>query len=98
MGQNRATAVPYGLGMEMRRHFIDHPAAVGETYFEHLCAASGFVKTLAKATAACAVHAVVPSMCERTASTAIRDLNDRMSVGARGHAIALSDEAPITAS
>ena len=69
--------------MEMRRHFIDHPAAVGETYFEHMRAASGFVRTLAKATAACAVHAVVPSMCERTASTAIRELNDRMTAGAR---------------
>lgn len=85
MSQNRAGRVPYRLDMEMRRHFIDHPAAVGETYFEHMRAASGFVRTLAKATAACAVHAVVPSMCERTASSAVRELNDRMTAGARGH-------------
>ena len=70
--------------MELRRHFTAHPASVGETYFEHMRQASGFVRTLAKATAACAVHAVVPSLCERTASTAIRDLNQRMTAGARG--------------
>jgi hypothetical protein len=69
--------------MEMRRHFTDHPAKVGESYLEHMRVASGFARTLAKATVACAVHAVVPSMCERTASTAIRELNGRMTAGAR---------------
>lgn len=70
--------------MGMRRHFTEHPAAVGETYLEHMRAAAGFAWMLAKATTACTVHAVVPSMCECTASTAIRELNDRMTAGARG--------------
>lgn len=77
--------------MDIRRHFTEHPAAVGETYFEHMRMAGGFVRTLAKATAACAVHAVVPSLCERTASTAIRELNERMTAGARGRLVALED-------
>jgi hypothetical protein len=84
--------------MEMRRNFTEHPAAVGETYFEHMRAASGFVPMLAKATVACAVHAVVPSMCERTASTAIRELNDRMSAGARGQLAPVLDEPATIAS
>ena len=70
--------------MELRRHFTEHPAAVGETYLEHMKVASGFAKTLAKATVACTVHAIVPSMCEKTASTAIKDLHARMTAGARG--------------
>ncbi len=82
--QNHASAVPYRGRMEIRRHFTDHPAAVGENYFEHMRVASGFARTLAKATVACTIHAIVPSMCERTASTAIRELNDRMTAGARG--------------
>ena len=74
--------------MDIRRHFTEHPAAVGETYLEHLRHASGFVRTLAKATAACTVHALVPSMCERTASTAICELHTRMTAGQRGDFVA----------
>ncbi len=70
--------------MELRRHFTEHPASVGESYFEHLRVASGFARTLAKATMACTIHAIVPSMCEKTASTAIKDLHARMTAGARG--------------
>ena len=70
--------------MAIRRHFTEHPASVGETYFEHFRMAAGFARTLAKATVACSAHALIPSMCERTASTAIRDLNARLTAGARG--------------
>ena len=38
--------------MELRRHFTDHPATVGESYLEHMKVASGFARTLAKATVA----------------------------------------------
>lgn len=78
--------------MELRRHFTDHPAAVGETYLEHLRVASGFARTLAKATVACTVHAVVPSLCEKTASTAIKDLHARMTAGARGEPAAAAPD------
>ena len=54
-------------------------------------APADFARTLARATVACTVHAVVPSLCERTASTAIRELNDRMTAGARGRLVAVED-------
>ena len=105
--------------MELRRHFTDHPATVGESYLEHMkvasgfartlakatvactgtmaCTvqASGFARTLAKATVACTVHAIVPSMCEKTASTAIKDLHARMTAGARGE-LADAEASPIS--
>mgnify|MGYP001818743062 CR=1 FL=1 len=84
--------------MELRRHFTDHPATVGESYLEHMKVASGFARTLAKATVACSVHAILPSMCEKTASTAIQDLHARMSAGARGDAAVdeAAEAAPIS--
>ncbi len=80
--------------MEIQRHFTEHPAAVGESYLEHMRVASGFARTLAKATVACTIHAIVPSLCERTASTAIRELNERMTAGARAHLVPVAD--PVT--
>ncbi len=74
--------------MSLRRHFTEHPASVGETYLEHFKVATGFARTLAKATVACSIHAVVPSMCERSASSAICDLHRRMTEGKRGEALA----------
>ena len=74
--------------MGIRRHFTDHPAAVGETYLEHMRHAAGFARTMAKATVACTIHAIVPSMCERTASTAICELHERITAGARGDWVA----------
>lgn len=79
--------------MDVRRHFTEHPASVGESYFEHMRMASGFARTLAKATVACTVHAIVPSMCEKTASTAIKDLHARMTAGARGDSAEAEAEA-----
>jgi hypothetical protein len=69
---------PYGGGMAMRRLFTDHPAAVGETYGEHFRVATGFAGQLAVAAAAAAIHAVLPSLCTKSASTRICALHDRM--------------------
>ncbi len=77
--------------MQLRRHFTEHPASVGETYVEHFRQAAGFARTLAKASAACALHALVPSLCERTASSAILELHDRMTSGARGRVLAATE-------
>ena len=62
----------------LRRAFLDHPQAVGESYGEHFAVASGFAGELMMAALACAVHAVVPCLFERTGSRAIRRLHDRM--------------------
>lgn len=72
--------------MEIRHHFTDHPASVGETYGEHFRVAAGFAGSLAVAAAAAAIHAVVPACCTKTASSRIVGLHDRMTTGARAGA------------
>ncbi len=60
--------------MQLRRAFTEHPAAVGESYLEHFGVAMGFARCLGRASAAALVHAVVPSMCQTTASDCILEL------------------------
>ena len=69
--------------MEIKRHFTEHPASVGETYGEHFQVAAGFAGSLAIAAVAAAVHAVVPSRCSKTASRRIIAMHDRITSGAR---------------
>ena len=59
----------------LTRLFIEHPRTVGEGYFEHMRASLGVGLKLARASAACFVHAVVPGLCKTTASTAILELH-----------------------
>jgi hypothetical protein len=73
--------------------FTDHPRAVDETYGEHFRAASGFGFRLLLAGIACLVHAVVPGLCTRTGSDAIRDLHRRMVTHRRPAAIEADDAA-----
>jgi len=62
----------------IRRLFLDHPTSVQETYWQHMRVAASFGWAMAKASAACFVHALVPGLCERTGSRIIRDLHARM--------------------
>lgn len=64
----------------IRRHFIDHPRSVGETYLQHLRTASCFGGTLIVAGIACLVHAIMPALFVKTGSNAVARLNDRMIV------------------
>ena len=58
--------------------FKEHPASVGENYFEHLRTASGFSARMAWGAAACFLHGVFPFLCEKTGSRQITELHDRM--------------------
>lgn len=58
--------------------FLDHPATVNETYLQHMRFALGFGFWLAVAAMAALVHAVVPALCETTASRILKRLTDRM--------------------
>ena len=58
--------------------FIDHPASVDESYFEHMRFASSFAFWLAVAAGAALIHAVIPAMCESTASRIINRFHNRM--------------------
>lgn len=62
----------------MRRLFTEHPASVGETYFQHLCAASGFAFRMWAGGLACFLHALLPFAFKHTGSDCITDLHDRM--------------------
>jgi hypothetical protein len=62
----------------LKRLFTAHPAAVGETYWQHFAVAAGFGWRLLQASAACFVHAVVPGLCTTTGSRAVRTLHTRM--------------------
>lgn len=58
--------------------FEDHPATVGESYWQHFAAASRYGFLLSKAAGAAFVHAILPFLCERTASQAIMELHREM--------------------
>lgn len=60
------------------RWFLAHPATVDETYFQHMRFAAGFAFWLIVAGLAAALHALVPALCETTASRILRKLTDRM--------------------
>lgn len=62
------------------RLFRDHPRTVGETYGEHLSAASGFGITMILAGFACVIHAIIPALFVTTGSRAIDRLHHRMVV------------------
>jgi hypothetical protein len=61
--------------------FTKHPASVGETYFEHLGSAGGFGSRMIIAGLACLVHGIFPFLFQRTGSTTISTLYQRMVVG-----------------
>jgi hypothetical protein len=62
----------------LKRWFAQHPAAVGETYFEHAAHATGFGTAMLRGALAAFVHAVFPSICTTTGSRIVIRLHDRM--------------------
>ncbi len=58
--------------------FLDHPATVNETYLQHMRFAFGFAFWLAAAALAALVHAVIPALCETTASRILKRLHARI--------------------
>ena len=58
--------------------FLAHPRRVGETYFEHQKVACSFSIRLLLAGVACLIHAVVPGLFERAASSTVFALRDEM--------------------
>jgi len=62
----------------MLRAFTDHPATVGETYFEHLQSASGFAATMAAGAVACFLHGLFPFVFQKSGSRRIVELHQRM--------------------
>ncbi|PVM84471.1 hypothetical protein DDF62_22335 [Caulobacter radicis] len=62
----------------IKRLFIDHPAAVNESYLEHMGVAASFGAAMLLGALGCFVHAVVPGLCVKTGSGVVTDLHRRM--------------------
>lgn len=62
----------------INRLFKDHPASVGESYFQHMGASASFAGAMLVGSLACMVHALVPALCVRTGSGIITRLHHRM--------------------
>lgn len=58
--------------------FLDHPATVNESYFGHMRFALGFAFWLGVAATAALIHAVIPALCETTASRILKRLHARI--------------------
>ena len=67
----------------MKVSFTEHPASVGENYFEHLHQASGFAVSMIGGGFACLVHALLPFLFTHTGSGVIRSLHDKMVINRR---------------
>jgi Family of unknown function (DUF6356) len=64
--------------MYISRWFTTHPASVGETYGEHLMAATSFGSRMVLAGIACMLHGLLPFLFVRTGSRAISELNSEL--------------------
>ena len=62
-----------------QRWFTEHPRSIGEGYFEHQRNALRFSAALLSASAKCLIHALVPCLFKHAASSAVAQLNERMS-------------------
>ena len=60
------------------RYFLAHPRTVDEDYFVHMRHSLFFARHLLTAGLAALVHALVPALFERTGSTRVAMLYDRM--------------------
>ena len=60
------------------RLLLAHPRTVGETYVEHAGIAGRFGATMVAGGLKCLVHAVLPSVFERSASDCVAKLNGEL--------------------
>ncbi|GFE48268.1 hypothetical protein So717_00210 [Roseobacter cerasinus] len=61
-----------------QRIFLDHPATVDESFFQHMRFALSFAVLLLAAGGAALVHAVIPCLFEKTVGNIVRKLHHRI--------------------
>jgi hypothetical protein len=66
------------MGIKMRNLFTEHPASVGETYFEHMGQAMSFSAAMFFGSLVCLLHALLPWLFLKTGSGIIQGLYERM--------------------
>jgi len=62
----------------MNKILFEHPSSVNEGYFEHMRFASSFGFGLFIAGSAAILHAIIPCLCEKTASNKIKELYSKI--------------------
>ncbi len=78
--------------MSLRSLFEDHPASVGETYWQHLASAWGFSWRMAVASLVCLIHALLPFLFTKYGSAMITQLHDRMVINRHRNPVAAPEE------
>lgn len=78
----------------LHRLFLAHPESVNESYFGHMRFALSFAGWLAVAACAALIHAIIPALCETTASRIIKKLHHRMTHRTHDDPSAAKDGAP----
>ena len=58
--------------------FTDHPRSLGESYWQHQRHALEFGVSMIRGGFACVIHALLPALFVRTASTTILHLHERL--------------------
>lgn len=62
----------------IKKAFTEHPASVGETYFEHMGMAFGFGSKMVVAGLACLMHGLFPFAFTTTGKDCIKKLHTSM--------------------
>ncbi len=62
--------------MSLLKAFVEHPATAGETYGQHCRRALRLAATLAGASLAALVHALIPALFTTRASDTVFELHD----------------------
>ena len=67
-----------GLWKKLTGVFTNHPASIGESYFEHQLKALSFSVRLLVMSLAALLHAVIPALCKDTARLRIAALHEEL--------------------
>lgn len=62
----------------IKRAFTEHPASVGESYFQHMGVAFGFGAKMVISGICCLIHGLFPFLFVTTGRQCIEDLHARM--------------------
>ena len=73
--QPTATQTKTSRSNKFLRSFVEHPASVNESYLQHFCFALRFAARLFAASMAAVIHALIPALCETTASRLVQSMH-----------------------
>jgi hypothetical protein len=62
----------------LQKFFLDHPATVGESYYEHFGVASGFGLSMISGGLRAVIHAFLPNYFQTAASDTVISLHQRL--------------------